>query len=66
VPAPITLKVAVWPTVTLCEPGCVVIVGAVELGGVVEVPEEGLLDEPPPQAARSNAVRASEVRIRMG
>jgi hypothetical protein len=29
VPVATTLKVAVWPTVTLCETGCVVMVGAV-------------------------------------
>jgi hypothetical protein len=46
---------------TLCEPGSVVIVGAVvgSFGAVPGSPEE------PPQAASNNAVRVSKFRIRI-
>jgi hypothetical protein len=60
-----TLNVAVWPTVTLCELGADVMAGAAAGGSVVELAEVELSDEPPPQAVRRNAVRASELRNRI-
>jgi hypothetical protein len=58
VPVAITLKVAVSPTLTLCEVGCVVILGACGAS-----PEEFPLSDEPQAPRRSKAARLRDFRI---